>query len=88
MLNIGAAVICILVGFIINLIGRRRTLLAICVPFLLGWILLITAINPVMLIVGRAFIGVACGAVCVAGPVCIESSYSGVELHNNNSENC
>lgn len=69
MLNIGAACVCILVGYIINLIGRRRTMLLIFVPLSIGWVLLIAATNAVMLIVGRAFIGVACGGVCVAGPV-------------------
>lgn len=69
MLNIGAAAVCLMMGYIINLIGRRRTMLLILIPFLLGWILLIAATNVVMLIVGRAFIGVACGGICVSGPV-------------------
>lgn len=69
MLNIGAAVICLFMGFIINLIGRRKTMLLILLPFLIGWFLLIAATNAVMLIVGRAFIGVACGGICVSGPV-------------------
>lgn len=69
MLNIGAALICLLMGYIINLIGRRRTMLLILVPFVAGWIMLITAVNVTMLIVGRALIGVACGGICVSGPV-------------------
>lgn len=69
MLNIGAAVVCILVGYIMNMIGRRNTMLLIVVPFIAGWLLLITAVNAAMLIVGRALIGVACGGICVSGPV-------------------
>lgn len=76
MLNIGAALVCVLVGFIINMIGRRRTMLLILVPFVVGWGLLIFATNAVMLIVGRAFIGTACGGICVSGPV------SGFKIHN------
>lgn len=69
MLNIGAALVCVLVGFTINLIGRRSTMLLIVIPFVIGWGLLIFAVNASMLIVGRAFIGMACGSICVSGPV-------------------
>ena len=69
MLNIGAALVCVLMGFVINLIGRRRTMLLILLPFIAGWLCLIFATNAVTLILGRALIGVACGGICVSGPV-------------------
>ena len=87
MLNIGAACVCILIGYIINMIGRRRTLLLIFVPFVIGWILLIAATNAAMIIVGRAFIGVGCGSICVAGPVRNLFVY-GFMLQNIVSMNC
>lgn len=45
-------------------------MLLITVPFIIGWTLLIVATNVEMLIVGRAFIGIGAGGVCVSGPVC------------------
>lgn len=70
MLNFGAACVCILMGFMINWIGRRGTLLFVVIPFFLGWMLLVLAVNVTMLIIGRALIGVACGGCCVSGSVC------------------
>ncbi|KAL7028219.1 hypothetical protein ACKWTF_005760 [Chironomus riparius] len=69
MLNLGAASVCVLTGFMINYFGRRGTMLLVLIPFILGWCLLITAINVTMLIIGRALIGMACGACCVSCPV-------------------
>lgn len=69
MLNIGAAIFCMLTGFVINIIGRRKTMVIVMLPFIIGWVLLISASNVAMLIIGRAFIGAACGGICVSGPV-------------------
>lgn len=69
MLNFGAAVICIIAGLLINVIGRKITMIMIMFPFTLGWVLLVFATNPIMLIIGRTFIGIGCGAVCVSCPV-------------------
>lgn len=69
MLNLGAAFVCILAGYIMNIVGRRNLMLLIVFPFLIGWILLMIPQNVVMIIVGRALIGVACGGICVSGPV-------------------
>lgn len=80
MLNIGAASICLLMGYIVNLVGRRRTMLLILAPFIAGWLLLILAVNPGMLIVGRALIGVACGGICVCVPVSCPLAYQGCRM--------
>ena len=73
MLNLGAASVCVLTGFMINYFGRRGTMILVLIPYILGWCLLITAVNITMLIIGRALIGMACGACCVSCPVCIFS---------------
>ena len=69
MLNLGAAAVCILTGCMINFFGRRGTMLLAVIPFILGWCLLIAAVNVTMLILGRALCGMACGACCVSCPV-------------------
>ncbi|XP_070506783.1 facilitated trehalose transporter Tret1-like [Chironomus tepperi] len=68
-LNLGAASICVLAGLMINHYGRRGTMILVLIPFILGWCLLITAINVSMLIIGRALLGMACGVCCVSCPV-------------------
>lgn len=70
-LNLGAAAMCIPIGIIINYIGRKGSMLALVVPFLVGWALLIWPQNIAMLIIGRAFIGISCGGFCVAAPLFI-----------------
>ena len=40
-------------------------------PFTIGWLLLIFAPNIPSMIVGRAFLGVASGGICVAAPMYI-----------------
>jgi MFS family permease len=68
-LNIGAAVGCLITGVIANTIGRKKTLLLNSIPFIIGWILIIFAKHSIMLIIGRGIIGLACGMICVVGPV-------------------
>jgi len=70
-LNLGAAAICIPIGILLNLIGRKWSMLGLVVPFTIGWGLLIWAQNLAMLIIGRVFIGIAGGAFCVAAPLFI-----------------
>jgi MFS family permease len=68
-LNIGAAIGCLITGVIANSIGRKKTLILNSVPFIIGWILIIFAKHSLMLIIGRGFIGLASGMICVVGPV-------------------
>lgn len=70
-LNIGAAAMCIPIGVIINIIGRKGSMLSLVIPFLVGWALLIWAQNLAMLIIGRVFLGISCGGFCVAAPLFI-----------------
>lgn len=70
-LNLGAASMCIPIGIIINLIGRKGSMLSLVVPFVVGWAMLIWAQNLAMLIVARVFLGISCGGFCVVAPLFI-----------------
>lgn len=70
-LNLGAMAMCIPIGYFINLIGRKGAMLTLVIPFTIGWVLLITAQNLAMLIIGRVFLGICCGGFCVAAPIYI-----------------
>jgi MFS family permease len=70
-LNLGAMSMCIPIGYIINMIGRKGAMLALVLPFTIGWVLLVTAQHLSMLIIGRVFIGISCGGFCVAAPIYI-----------------
>lgn len=69
--TLGAAVVCAIIGTIINLFGRKRTMLLMVVPFLIGWGLVIGAVNIVMLYIGRILLGISGGAFFVMAPMYI-----------------
>lgn len=60
---------CFPTGLICDLIGRRRTLLLLMVPFCVGWSLIIWAHSVLMLYFGRLILGMAVGGCCVAAPL-------------------
>lgn len=66
--GLGAAGMCVLIGSLINMIGRKWTMLGMVAPFTIGWALVIWAQNVAMLLVGRVLLGVSAGAFCVAAP--------------------
>lgn len=68
-MTLGAAFICIPIGFLINLIGRKLTMLLLVLPFTLGWGLLIWAQNVEMMYAARFILGVSGGAFCVTAPM-------------------
>lgn len=67
--TLGAAFICIPIGFLANWFGRKWTMIGLVIPFTLGWVLVIWAQNLTMLFIGRFFLGIAGGAFCVTGPM-------------------
>lgn len=69
LLTLGATVICIPIGFAIDWIGRRPTMLALIPPYIVGWILMIFANNVAMLYCGRFILGMCGGAFCVTAPM-------------------
>lgn len=68
-MTLGAAFICIPIGFLMNLIGRKLTMLFLVLPFTLGWALLIWAQNVEMMYAARFILGISGGAFCVTAPM-------------------
>ncbi|KRG06534.1 facilitated trehalose transporter Tret1-2 homolog isoform X2 [Drosophila mojavensis] len=68
-MTLGAACVCIPIGFLINFIGRKWTMLLLVAPFVLGWALLIWAQNVIMMYIARFILGIAGGAFCVTAPM-------------------
>lgn len=67
-INLGAASICFPIGLIMDVIGRKKTMLFLTIPFTLGWLLILFGSSVGMLIAGRFITGVAGGAFCVTAP--------------------
>ncbi|KAL9914343.1 facilitated trehalose transporter Tret1 [Glossina fuscipes fuscipes] len=67
--TLGAAAICLPVGFTIDIIGRKLTML-LCLPFvLIGWICLAIAENVSTIYAGRFILGVGSGAFSIIIPI-------------------
>lgn len=69
LVNLGAAFICIPIGFMANWFGRKWTMLGLVIPFTIGWALVIWAQNLIMMFIGRFLLGIAGGAFCVTAPM-------------------
>lgn len=67
--TVGAGVICIPIGILADLIGRRMSMLILVVPFCIGWLLIIFSNSVVMFYFGRFITGVSGGAFCVTAPL-------------------
>ncbi|KAK4316887.1 hypothetical protein Pmani_011994 [Petrolisthes manimaculis] len=60
-------------GVIVARLGRRRSVVLLLVPCVLGWGLVALAVNPTMLLAGRFVNGISCGLMLVAGATyCVE----------------
>uniref|UniRef100_A0A182MEP6 Facilitated trehalose transporter Tret1 n=1 Tax=Anopheles culicifacies TaxID=139723 RepID=A0A182MEP6_9DIPT len=66
--NLGAALMCFPIGYMMKMIGRKWSMLTMVLPLVLGWLLIIFAENVAMMMVGRLFLGIGGGAFCVAAP--------------------
>lgn len=67
--TLGALVSCVPVGISCDKFGRKLTMLALIVPFLIGWLLIILSSSVGMVYAGRFFTGFAGGAFCVSAPL-------------------
>lgn len=67
--TLGAGAICIPIGMIADLIGRKTAMLIMVVPFIGGWLLIIFSNSLLMFYFGRFITGVSGGAFCVAAPL-------------------
>ncbi|XP_060528180.1 facilitated trehalose transporter Tret1-like [Cylas formicarius] len=66
---IGAVVVCIPIGILADLIGRKFTILLTTIPFVLGWALIIFSASAEMIYAGRFFTGMAGGSFCIMAPL-------------------
>lgn len=66
--TLGAASVCLVIGTVLQILGRKLTMLLLVIPFTIGWALVTFAANLAMLMIGRFLLGVAGGAFCVAAP--------------------
>lgn len=66
---IGSAVICIPIGILADVIGRKFSMLLMVIPFTLGWLLLIFANNVIMFYAGRFITGLSGPAFSSVAPI-------------------
>ncbi|XP_015608103.1 facilitated trehalose transporter Tret1 isoform X2 [Cephus cinctus] len=66
---LGAATICVPIGILADLVGRKTAMLMLVVPFMVGWALIIWANSVVMFYIGRFITGLSGGAFCVTAPM-------------------
>lgn len=69
--TLGGIVSCLIIGIIMDIFGRKTTMLSLIVPFSIGWSLIIWPTSVAMLYIGRFLIGFAGGAFFVVAPAYI-----------------
>ncbi|XP_011702777.1 PREDICTED: facilitated trehalose transporter Tret1 isoform X2 [Wasmannia auropunctata] len=67
--TLGAGAMCIPIGMIADLVGRKIAMLIMVVPFTVGWLLIIFSNSLLMFYFGRFITGLSGGAFCVAAPL-------------------
>lgn len=65
--NIGCVIGCLSIGYLMNTFGRKRAMLMLLVPVLIGWGLIIWATNFSMMLTGRLLTGLS-GAYSLSAP--------------------
>ncbi|KAJ8935321.1 hypothetical protein NQ314_012889 [Rhamnusium bicolor] len=66
---LGAMLICVPVGVLADLIGRKLTILLSSIPFIIGWLLVTFPMHINMIYAGRLLTGLAGGSFCVTAPM-------------------
>ena len=66
--SLGAAISCLPIGYLMNMFGRKWTMLSLVIPFTIGWGLIIWAQNFAMMFIGRLLTGLSGGAFCISAP--------------------
>lgn len=67
--TLGAAFVCLFIGTVINMLGRKLTMLLLIIPFSIGWALVIWPSGVTMLYFGRFLLGFSGGAFCICAPM-------------------
>lgn len=62
--NVGGIISCLIIGLVMDRIGRKITLLALVIPFTIGWAFIVWATSVAMLYAGRFLTGFA-GGMCL-----------------------
>lgn len=65
--NVGCIIGCLSIGYMMDKIGRKWTILVMLIPVTIGWILIIFSQNFAMMLIGRLLTGLS-GAFTVSGP--------------------
>ncbi|XP_014206598.1 facilitated trehalose transporter Tret1-2 homolog [Copidosoma floridanum] len=68
LMTLGAAAVCVPIGVLSDLMGRKLAMLLLVAPFTVGWLLVIFGSSVLMLDIGRFILGVSGGAFCVTAP--------------------
>ncbi|XP_066997593.2 facilitated trehalose transporter Tret1-2 homolog [Anabrus simplex] len=63
MSSISTPIGCLLSGWLMDRIGRKKTLIVTELPLIIGWLLICSAVNIEMLYIGRLFVGFGSGMV-------------------------
>lgn len=66
---LGSAILCIPSAFLIKALGRKKTMLVLLVPLIIGWLLLVLADGFWMLTAGRFVMGLSCGSFAIVVPI-------------------
>ncbi|KAF3430076.1 hypothetical protein E2986_02846 [Frieseomelitta varia] len=66
---VGSAIMCIPIGILADIIGRKGSMLLMVIPFTIGWLLLIFANNLAMFYFGRFITGLSGAVFCVVAPI-------------------
>lgn len=69
--TLGGVISCLIIGFVMDAIGRKATMLLLIVPFSIGWAMIIWPISVALLYIGRFSVGFAGGAFFVVAPAYI-----------------
>ncbi|KAH8384541.1 hypothetical protein KR093_000209, partial [Drosophila rubida] len=69
MLTLGAACVCIPIGVLIGVIGRKMSMLVLVAPYLIGWCCIIWSTHVYILFIGRFVLGACGGAFSVTAPM-------------------
>ncbi|XP_047359964.1 facilitated trehalose transporter Tret1-like [Vespa velutina] len=66
---LGSAVVCVPIGTLADIIGRKYSMLMLVIPFTIGWLCIIFAKSVAFFYVGRFLTGFSGGAFSVTGPM-------------------
>lgn len=69
--TLGGIISCLIIGVIMDRMGRKHTMLALIIPFTIGWSMMIWPTSVAMLYIARFLIGFSGGAFFVVAPAYI-----------------